>query len=66
MIIVPSHTSHAFQPLNVAYFKPFKTIFKNERDTTMVKRNCTKPNNITLARWVNKTLNQHLQENISC
>jgi hypothetical protein len=32
----------------------------------MVKRNCTKPNNITLARWVNKTLNQHLQENISC
>jgi hypothetical protein len=27
MIILPSHTPHALQPLDVAYFKPFKTTF---------------------------------------
>jgi hypothetical protein len=27
MIILPSHTSHALQPLDVACFKPFKTTF---------------------------------------
>jgi hypothetical protein len=37
MIILPSHTSHALQPL--AYFKPFKTTFRKERDTIMINRN---------------------------
>jgi hypothetical protein len=50
MIILPSHTSHALQPLDVACFKPFKTTFKKEKDIAMVRRNYTKPNNITLAR----------------
>jgi hypothetical protein len=27
MITLPSHTSHALQPLNVSFFKPFKTTF---------------------------------------
>jgi hypothetical protein len=27
MIPLPSHTSHVLQPLNVSYFKPFKTTF---------------------------------------
>jgi hypothetical protein len=31
MIILPSHTSHVFQPLNVAYFKPFKTTFRRKK-----------------------------------
>ncbi len=37
MITLPSHTSHALQPLNVSSnFKPFKTQFKNEIDSVMV------------------------------
>jgi len=56
MIILPLHTSNAFQPLIVACFKPFKTIFKKERNIAMVRRNYTKPNKIALARWVDKTL----------
>jgi hypothetical protein len=60
MIILPSHTFHALQPLNVAYFKPFKIAFRKERSITMVKRNYIKPNKITLARCVNKALDQTL------
>jgi hypothetical protein len=41
MIILPLHTFHALQPLDVACFKPFKITFKKERDTRMVRRNYT-------------------------
>ncbi len=30
-ITLPSHTSHLLQPLDVSYFKPFKTAFRNLR-----------------------------------
>jgi hypothetical protein len=39
IITLPSHTSHALQPLDVVCFKPFKTTFRKERNITMVKRN---------------------------
>ncbi len=32
LITLPSHTSQALQPLDVACFKPFKTAFKVHRD----------------------------------
>jgi hypothetical protein len=57
MITLPSHTSHALQPLDMACFKPFKTNLKKERDITMVRRNYIEPYKITLVRWVDKTLN---------
>jgi len=57
MIILPLHTSHALQPLDVACCKPFKIAFRKERNITMVRRNYTKLNKITLARWVDKALN---------
>jgi len=57
MITLPSHPSRAFQPLDVVCFKPFKTTFRKERDITMVMRNYTKPDKITLAGWVDKVLN---------
>jgi hypothetical protein len=44
MITLPSHTFHAFQPLDVACLKLFKNDFKKEREATMVKKNYTKPN----------------------
>ncbi len=31
MITLPSHTSHALQPLDVSCFKPFKTEFKKKK-----------------------------------
>jgi hypothetical protein len=48
MITLPSHTSHALQPLDVVCFKPFKIAFRKEIYITMVRRNYTKPNKITL------------------
>jgi len=56
MITLPSHTFHAFQPLDVAWFKPFKIAFRKERDILMVRRNYIEPNKITLAGWVDKAL----------
>jgi hypothetical protein len=49
MIILPSHTFHALQPLDVACFKPSKIAFKKEIDISMVRRNYTKLEKITLA-----------------
>jgi hypothetical protein len=39
MITLPSHTSHALQPLDVNCFKPFKTTFRKEKDKNMFKNN---------------------------
>jgi hypothetical protein len=39
MVILPSHTSHALQPLDVICFKLFKTTFRKKRNN-MVKSNC--------------------------
>jgi hypothetical protein len=58
MITLPSHTSHALQPLNVFCFKPFKTTFRKVKDVVMSKSNHMKPNKITLARWVDQALEQ--------
>ena len=33
IISLPSHTSHALQPLDVNYFKPFKSTFRQIRDS---------------------------------
>jgi hypothetical protein len=42
----------------MACFKPFKTTFRIERDTPMVRRNCIELDNISLVGWVDKALNQ--------
>jgi hypothetical protein len=56
MLTLPSHTSHTLQPLDVSCFKPFKTIFKKERDGATTKNNYIESNKITLAGWVDKAL----------
>ncbi len=48
MIVFPSHTNHALQPLVVACFKMFKIPFKKERDATMANINYIEPDKITL------------------
>ena len=39
IVTIPSHTSHALQPLDVNCFKPFKSAYKKERDTYMLISN---------------------------
>jgi hypothetical protein len=60
MITLPSHASHALQPLNVSHFKPFKTTFRKERDATMTIGKYQKPNKITFVGWVDKAIGQSL------
>jgi len=52
--------SHAFQPLDVACFQPFKTTFKRKSDGVMVGNNYIKSNKITLVRWANKSLGPNI------
>jgi hypothetical protein len=56
MLTMPSHTSHILQPLDVSCFKPFKTVFRKERDGAMAKKVYIKSNKITLMGWVDKAL----------
>jgi hypothetical protein len=56
MITLPLCKSHALQPLDAICFKLFKIAFRNERDTTMVRRNYTKLYKITMVGWVDKAL----------
>jgi hypothetical protein len=58
MVTLPSHTSHALQPLDVTCFKPFKIAFRKEKNTTMVNRNYIDLDNIVLVGWVDKLVNQ--------
>jgi hypothetical protein len=37
MVTLPAHTFHALQPFDVSCFKPFKKIFKKEKDVAMSK-----------------------------
>jgi hypothetical protein len=50
MVTLLSHTSHALQPLDVVCFKPFKTTFRKEKETTMINRNYIELNKIVSAR----------------
>ncbi len=62
MITLPSHTSHVLQPLDVNYFKPFKTTLKKERNNSMVISNYNQPNKATFVGWVDEALNMALSK----
>jgi hypothetical protein len=44
------------QPLDVSYFKPFKTSFRKEKNNSMVRNNYNELNKATLIAWVDKAL----------
>ena len=56
MITLPSHTSHALQPLDVAVFKPFKTAFRAYRDVWTMNHKGNIPRKEDLAQWVSLAL----------
>ena len=63
MISLPSHTSHALQPLDVACFKPFKTALKAYRNKWMVQNSGGKVEKDILAQWVDLSLKKALSPN---
>ncbi len=65
MVTLQAHASHALQPLDVSCFKPFKITFRKEKDNAMVKNNHYELDKCTLARWVDKSLDQSLSKKIS-
>ncbi len=57
MITLPSHTSHALEPLDVSCFRPFKFAFMKERNKNMFRNNHRKLDKVTLTCWVERTFN---------
>jgi hypothetical protein len=57
MITLPSHTSHALEPLDVSCFKPFKITFKKKKNNNMVRNNYNAQKKAQLIKWVDKALN---------
>ena len=62
LVSLPSQTSHALQPLDVACFKPFKGTFKVYRNKWMIENNGKKVEKDTLAHWVDLALNRALSK----
>jgi hypothetical protein len=52
LLTLPSHTSHAMQPLDVSVFKPFKTFFREYRDFWTSRNLSQVVTKQTLAHWV--------------
>ena len=60
MVSLPSHTSHAMQPLDIACFKPFKQSFRAYRDM-WAKANIGKRVKMKhLAQWISLGLKKAL------
>ena len=60
ILMLPAHTSHAMQPLDVSIFKPFRVHFRAYQDY-WTSRNMSQPaNKTTLAQWVSLGLRKAL------
>jgi hypothetical protein len=60
VISLPSHTSHALQPLDVAVFSPFKCAFCRYRDVWTAKNRRSKPQKEDLVQWMHLALQRAL------
>jgi hypothetical protein len=56
LLTLPSHTSHALQPLDVSIFKPFKTVFKVYKDMWVSSNKGMHTRKTVLAQWISKSL----------
>jgi hypothetical protein len=65
LVTLPSHTSHALQPLDVNVFGPFKRAFRIYRDIWAMNNKEKGAKKVVLAEWVSKALGRALtSENI--
>ena len=62
IVSLPSHTSHALQPLDVACFKPFKTAFRRCRDLWSLE-NYKEVGKQELCEWTSRALKASLTPN---
>ena len=62
LLTLPSHTSHALQPLDCSIFKPFKTHFQTYRDYWSRENVTEVACKETLAHWVSFALRKALTE----
>ena len=60
LLTLPSHTSHALQPLDVTIFKPFKISFSLYRDVWTMSNKGSAAHKETLAQWVSLSLRKAL------
>ena len=60
MVSLPSHISHALQPLDISYFKPFKQSFRAYRDAWRRQNIGKKVGKQELAQWVSLGLQKAL------
>ena len=60
IISLPSHTSHALQPLDVSCFKPFKTAFRQIRDSWTLLNKGEKVEKTDLCEWTSQALEKSL------
>ena len=56
IVSLPSHTSHALQPLDVTCFKPFKTAFKRCRDQWALENSKKEVKKQDLCEWTSQAL----------
>ena len=56
IVSLPSHTSHALQPLDIACFKPFKTAFRQIRDAWCLTNKNLPVEKQTLCEWTSTAL----------
>jgi hypothetical protein len=60
LLTLPSHTSHAMQPLDVSCFKPFKQAFRLLRDVWTLRNKSRGASKEVLAEWVSQALEKAL------
>ena len=63
IVSLPSHTSHALQPLDVACFKPFKTAFRRCRDLWSLENSKKEVGKQDLCEWTSRALQAALTPN---
>ena len=61
LVLLPANSTHMIQPLDVAVFRPFKTVLKEKMESYMIEKCLTsfsKKDSITIAlnSWVNATV----------
>jgi hypothetical protein len=62
MLILPSHTSHAMQPLDVSCLKPFKQAFRLLHDVWTLRNKSKGASKEVLVSWVSVALQKSLSK----